>query len=246
MTGVTVPLTESLQDCFCRISPLWTFGVVPRLLRGETVLVVAHANSIRALIKHIDGDTMSLDNVRDVTIPSAIPLIYDFEIESEQSLKPLGDPTNLGMRGYFISNKELIENVTPHSSILQNMDSGGGGMRFVDLIEKGLPDAIEYGIQSNDALIITDTEGEIIHSNTSWDRLPASVKSDVIGKTCKFLNYSPFNTKVIEKFNGQIHSGLPTQAEVINRRTNGKAFVNKFTILPVSTDLLKLTQIFRV
>ena len=111
--GVSVPLTESLRDCFCRISPLWSFGVVPRLLRGETVLIVAHANSIRALIYHIDGDIMTLDNLRDVKIPSAVPLVYDFEIESNNSLRPIGKPSDLGMRGYFIVSEDLKSEVGP-------------------------------------------------------------------------------------------------------------------------------------
>jgi 2,3-bisphosphoglycerate-dependent phosphoglycerate mutase len=52
--GVTKPKTESLADCANRVLPLWVLGIAPRVARGETVLVVAHANSIRSMIRHID------------------------------------------------------------------------------------------------------------------------------------------------------------------------------------------------
>jgi len=77
--GITVPETESLEDCFQRVLPIWNQGIIPRVLKGETVLVVAHANTIRALVKHVEGESVSLKNFRDIHIPSAIPLLYTFD-----------------------------------------------------------------------------------------------------------------------------------------------------------------------
>lgn len=52
--GDLVPRTESLADCADRVLPLWIHAIAPRVSRGETVLIVAHANSIRSMVKHID------------------------------------------------------------------------------------------------------------------------------------------------------------------------------------------------
>lgn len=54
-----IPLSESLKDCSLRVVPLWEKSIVPRLIDGETVLIVAHSNTIRGLVKHIDRDTLS-------------------------------------------------------------------------------------------------------------------------------------------------------------------------------------------
>ena len=116
--GVQVPDTESLQNCADRILPLWRFGIAPRLFQGDTVLVVAHANSIRSLLKHIDGDVMTNAQLRKISIPSAIPLIYDFatiQVEEVNGKAPthkmrvLGKPTKLGMRGRYLASRELLE-----------------------------------------------------------------------------------------------------------------------------------------
>lgn len=132
-----VPSTESLQDCANRALPLWQNGIAPRVIRGETVLVVAHANSIRSLLKCIDSAAITDTSIRNVSIPSAIPLVYDFVVEEgsgklsldeipnppenqhghadENSsstlislLKPIGSPSRLGVRGQYIANKDLV------------------------------------------------------------------------------------------------------------------------------------------
>ena len=76
--NVTMPKTESLQDCALRVKPIWVNFIAPKVVAGETVLVVAHANSIRSMIKHIDEATMSIENLKNVHIPSATPLVYCF------------------------------------------------------------------------------------------------------------------------------------------------------------------------
>ena len=83
--GVRIPDTESLQQCATRILPLWR-SIVPRLHDGETVLIVGHANSIRALVMLIDGGVITDAQLREISIPSAVPLIYDFESISSADL----------------------------------------------------------------------------------------------------------------------------------------------------------------
>ncbi|AFM15420.1 phosphoglycerate mutase [Mycolicibacterium chubuense NBB4] len=76
------PLTECLKDVVERFVPYYTEAIVPDLVAGKTVLIAAHGNSLRALVKYLDG--MSDDDVVGLNIPTGIPLRYDLDAE----LKP--------------------------------------------------------------------------------------------------------------------------------------------------------------
>jgi 2,3-bisphosphoglycerate-dependent phosphoglycerate mutase len=69
-----VPRTECLKDVVDRMLPYWYDAIVPDLRTGQTVLVVAHGNSLRALVKHLDG--ISDDDIAGLNIPTGIPLLY--------------------------------------------------------------------------------------------------------------------------------------------------------------------------
>jgi 2,3-bisphosphoglycerate-dependent phosphoglycerate mutase len=71
------PRTECLADVVDRMLPYWYDAIVPDLLTGQTVLVAAHGNSLRALVKHLDG--MSDEAVVGLNIPTGIPLVYDLD-----------------------------------------------------------------------------------------------------------------------------------------------------------------------
>lgn len=107
-----IPQSESLEDCAGRVLPLWKNEIVPKILNGENVLVVAHSNTIRSLVKHIDNETLSNENLKKITIPSAMPLIYNFEASrnknGESDVKPIGELSSLGISGRFIVNKEVL------------------------------------------------------------------------------------------------------------------------------------------
>ena len=77
------PLTECLADVVARFVPYYTDAIVPDLRAGKTVLIAAHGNSLRALVKHLDG--MSDEDVVGLNIPTGIPLRYDLDAD----LKPL-------------------------------------------------------------------------------------------------------------------------------------------------------------
>jgi 2,3-bisphosphoglycerate-dependent phosphoglycerate mutase len=86
-----LPLTESLKDTIARFLPYWHRNVVPDLKAGERVLIAAHGNSLRALVKHLDGT--SDEDIVNLNIPTGIPLVY----ELDDKLRPirhyyLGDP----------------------------------------------------------------------------------------------------------------------------------------------------------
>jgi 2,3-bisphosphoglycerate-dependent phosphoglycerate mutase len=74
-----VPRTESLADVTARLLPYWYDVIVPGLLAGETVLVVAHSNSLRSLVAHLDG--LSREEVMTLNIPTGIPLRYELDAE---------------------------------------------------------------------------------------------------------------------------------------------------------------------
>jgi 2,3-bisphosphoglycerate-dependent phosphoglycerate mutase len=73
------PLTECLADVVVRFLPYFTDVIVPGLRAGKTVLIVAHGNSLRALVKHLDD--MSDDEVVGLNIPTGIPLRYDLDAD---------------------------------------------------------------------------------------------------------------------------------------------------------------------
>ena len=77
------PRTECLADVVVRMLPYWYDAIVPDLRNGHTVLVAAHGNSMRALVKHLDG--MSDEDVVALNIPTGIPLLY----ELDENMRPL-------------------------------------------------------------------------------------------------------------------------------------------------------------
>ena len=77
------PRTECLKDVLERMLPYWEEGIVPDLREGKTVLVAAHGNSLRALVKHLDG--ISDEEIAELNIPTGIPLYY----ELDEDLKPV-------------------------------------------------------------------------------------------------------------------------------------------------------------
>ena len=78
-----VPLTECLKDTVARVLPFWNDSVAPAIKAGKRIVIAAHGNSIRALVKYLDG-IADADNV-GVNIPNGIPLVYELDAD----LKPI-------------------------------------------------------------------------------------------------------------------------------------------------------------
>ena len=76
-TGIDVPYTESLKLTIERVLPYWESDILPVLASGETVIISAHGNSLRALVKHLSG--ISDEAITDLEIPTGQPIIYDFD-----------------------------------------------------------------------------------------------------------------------------------------------------------------------
>ncbi len=86
-----LPATESLKDTLARVLPFWQDRVAPRLLAGEDVLIAAHGNSLRAIVKMLDG--MSDQDIIEFNIPTGIPLAYEFDAGLNATRREfLGDP----------------------------------------------------------------------------------------------------------------------------------------------------------
>jgi 2,3-bisphosphoglycerate-dependent phosphoglycerate mutase len=86
-----LPLTECLKDTVARFLPLWHETIAPSIQRGDRVLIAAHGNSLRALVKYLDN--VSEQDIVELNIPTGMPLVY----ELDDNLKPLnryylGDP----------------------------------------------------------------------------------------------------------------------------------------------------------
>ncbi len=79
-----VPLTESLKDTIARVQPYWEAEIAPKIKAGKRVLISAHGNSLRSLVKHLDG--ISDEAIPKVEIPTGNPLVYDLGSD----LKPKG------------------------------------------------------------------------------------------------------------------------------------------------------------
>jgi 2,3-bisphosphoglycerate-dependent phosphoglycerate mutase len=100
--GVAVPWTECLKDTVARVLPFWESAIAPAVRGGRRVLVAAHGNSLRALIKHLDG--VSDADIVGLNVPTGVPLVY----ELDAALRPLrhyylGDPAEVARRVAAVS-----------------------------------------------------------------------------------------------------------------------------------------------
>ena len=91
-----IPFTESLKDTVARFLPYWEGEIAPELLKDKNVIIAAHGNSLRALVKHLDD--VSEDRIVTLNIPTGIPLVY----ELDENLKPLAH--------YYLGDQEEIKN----------------------------------------------------------------------------------------------------------------------------------------
>ena len=93
-----LPGSESLKDTLARVKPYWQDKILPSLLGNQNVLIVAHGNSLRSLIKIIDN--INDQDIVSLNIPTGVPLVYEFN----ENLKP---PSK-----YFLGDKKAIKKAT--------------------------------------------------------------------------------------------------------------------------------------
>ena len=94
LSGADLPASECLRDTVARVLPYWESDIAPAVRAGQRVLIAAHGNSLRALIKYLDG--VSDEKIVELNVPTAQPLVY----ELDAGLKP--------MRSYYLAPPEEI------------------------------------------------------------------------------------------------------------------------------------------
>ena len=104
LSASELPLTECLKDTVARVMPYWNEEIAPSIRAGKRVVIAAHGNSLRALVKYLDQ--VSDDEIVGLNIPTGIPLVY----ELDDSLKPLrhsylGDPAEVASRIAAVSSQ---------------------------------------------------------------------------------------------------------------------------------------------
>src|SRR2546422_251085 len=95
LSPAELPLTESLKDTVARFLPYWHDSIAPDIRAGKKVLIAAHGNSLRALVKYLDN--VSEQDILEVNIPTGIPLVYLLN----EDLKPL--------QKYYLGNQEAVQ-----------------------------------------------------------------------------------------------------------------------------------------
>jgi len=117
-----IPLAECLKDTVERCLPYWEGSMVPALERGKTVLVAAHGNSIRGLLKHLDK--ISDEEITSLEIPTGIPLIYHLDSE----LQPIASPDAVApLTGYWLADLEALKQAQEEVANQSKLRYGEGG-----------------------------------------------------------------------------------------------------------------------
>lgn len=95
LSKTQLPLTECLKDTVARVLPLWEKEIAPQIKKGKRVLIAAHGNSLRALVKYLDN--VSEKDILELNIPTGLPLVY----ELDENLKPI--------RHYYLGDAEKVK-----------------------------------------------------------------------------------------------------------------------------------------
>jgi 2,3-bisphosphoglycerate-dependent phosphoglycerate mutase len=97
-----LPASESLKDTLARVKPYWEQRVAPELAAGRNVLVVAHGNSLRAMVKMLDG--ISDAAIVELNIPTGVPLLYQLDAQLKPlSSRYLGDAAAVAARAEAVA-----------------------------------------------------------------------------------------------------------------------------------------------
>jgi 2,3-bisphosphoglycerate-dependent phosphoglycerate mutase len=99
-----LPASECLEDVVERMMPYWYDAIVPQLRDGKIVIVAAHGNSLRALVKHLDG--ISDEEIPSLNIPTGIPLVYELDADLRKVASAyLGDPAAAAAAAAAVANQ---------------------------------------------------------------------------------------------------------------------------------------------
>lgn len=104
LTEQELPVTESLALTIERVIPYWNSTILPRMKQGQRIIVAAHGNSLRALVKYLDN--LSEQEILELNIPTGVPLVYEFD-ENYQPLTHyyLGDADEIAAKAAAVANQ---------------------------------------------------------------------------------------------------------------------------------------------
>lgn len=202
-----IPVSESLLDTMLRTIPLWESRILPDLKSGKTVMIVAHANSLRGIIYHIDK--LSKQDITNVAIPNGIPLIYKFD----KNFNPIKSPNaQLPMSGEFLEKKGLLRTALMKENELMNQLPGmknenTENSAVIENLNKLLPtsplmmtNSVKPSVMSNDAKIAGLTKLNIARTlyddDTLVEKTPI-IDDAVINSTNPNRKNSIFNGPVV-------------------------------------------------
>ncbi|KAL3771691.1 hypothetical protein ACHAW5_000952 [Stephanodiscus triporus] len=120
-----IPLTESLLDCMARARPLWEYGIREEIRRGNNVLVVAHTNTLRGLMKVIDD--IGEEDIKEVSMPGGIPFVYKFDNDMNPVPPPAGKISQAHTSGIFLEKPGLLKEALRRELEYSNVVPGSYG-----------------------------------------------------------------------------------------------------------------------
>ena len=180
-----------------------------------------HPNPNHSHYPFSDLETMSTEQVRDVSIPSAGPLVYDFHLTDRDGVfRPSNAPTTLGMRGRYLTSYELITHqfkviTDDEAAESSSSSSSHSQMVFFDLLEHGLEYAFLYAsiYDVSEAIVITNEDHEIIHVTAHWEHIFGFRMRDIKDKKSTFLHGPKSSFKLISRLEDKVQTGLPAQED---------------------------------
>ncbi|MBQ9565708.1 MAG: 2,3-diphosphoglycerate-dependent phosphoglycerate mutase, partial [Synergistaceae bacterium] len=104
LSGNELPLTECLKDTVARVVPYWQEAIVPEIVAGKKVIIAAHGNSLRALVKYLDN--VSDKDILELNIPTGVPLVYTLNDDMKpQGHRYLGDADAIAKAQAAVANQ---------------------------------------------------------------------------------------------------------------------------------------------
>ena len=193
-----IPLTESIADCFERVKPLYENDICQKLKDGKNILVIAHANSLKGIIKLVDS--LSNEDIQNIELPNGSPLVYQFD----KNMKPIHTEASFSpMNGYFIEDPIVLQIMlekekkwgSPDGTIYQGMYS------LIDYSQSSLITPIMYGLArlNQEREAIEQNYEQIIKENSSISNKYSKYVKDIKVTSSPVLNNNKTKLKKIYK-----------------------------------------------
>ena len=170
LTEDQLSTTESLMDCMERARPLWEYGIRKEIQKGNTVLVVAHTNTLRSLMQVIDN--IGEKEIQEVSMPGGIPFVYKFDSNMKPLPPPEGKISQAHTSGIFLEKPGLLKEALKRQETYENIVPGSFVGQTVEVNRVStLEDALlklkeEQKVRSSsDMTVNPNDDGQLIVTN---------------------------------------------------------------------------------